>query len=50
MRGPHFVSATTMNVRAAFPAAMGNRAFVRAWAARRAQINAPRIAAPAGRV
>ena len=40
VRLPHFVCATTMNLRAAFPAAMGNRAFIRAWAAHRAGLTA----------
>ena len=30
----------SLNVRAAFPAVMGNRAFIRAWAARRAKSTA----------
>jgi len=48
VRASTFASAPAMNSRAAFPAAMGNRAFIRAWAARRAKIAA--IAASPGRV
>jgi hypothetical protein len=36
VRAPRFVCSTTS--RAVLPAAMGNRAFIRAWAARRASL------------
>ena len=38
LRTPRFVNATT--IRAALPAVMGNRAYIRAWAARRAKVMA----------